>query len=128
MEYQPLPPLRTWLNKEVPSATLDQLNYLWKAGTVFFENEIPISDGALAVSHRLSKSFVEAARANKVDLPPSITDRICNHCSVILVPAITCTVRVRRRSRHSKVNRTDKERVKNELVITYHLFYPMTLL
>jgi RNase P subunit RPR2 len=66
--------------------------------------------------HRLSKSFVDVAREHKVDLPMNVTEKLCGFCSVVLIPSLTCQVRLRSRSRRSKVNRVGKEHLKNQLV------------
>ena len=71
------------------------------------------------VSHRLLQTFMDVAKTHKVDLPAQITDRMCGNCSILLLPSITYTARLRTRSRHSKVNRGSKDKLKNQLV-SYH--------
>lgn len=117
-------PLRTKTNQEVPSAIQERLAYLWRASSCALnariegESSEPL-ETVSASSHRLSKSFIDAARAHKVDLPVQITERLCGHCSVILIPSVTCQVRLRARSRRSKVNKAGKDKLKNQLVASY---------
>lgn len=127
MEVLTLPyPLRTKTNQDIPSAVQDRLAYLWRASSCALnaridgESSEPL-ECISASSHRLSKSFMEAARAHKVDLPVQITERLCGHCSVILIPSVTCQVRLRSRSRRSKVNKSSKDKLKNQLVNTSHV-------
>jgi len=122
MEVLALPyPLRTKTNQEIPSAIQERLAYLWRASSCALNARIegetsePL-ETISASSHRLSKSFIEAARAHKVDLPIQIAERLCGHCSVILIPSVTCQVRLRSRSRRSKVNKSGKDKLKNQLV------------
>lgn len=115
MEFQLLPPLRTKLNKEVPTAVIDKLNYLWKASTACLEREPVVVSSS---SHRLTQSFMETASLHKVDLPIQILEKICGFCSVLLVPAVTCQVRLRDRSRLSRANRAKKDKLKNEVVFS----------
>lgn len=122
MEVLPLPyPLRTKTNQEIPSAIQERLAYLWRASSCALNARIEgetseALETISASSHRLSKSFIEAARAHKVDLPVQITERLCSHCSVLLIPSVTCQVRLRVRSRRSKVNKSGKDKLKNQLV------------
>lgn len=125
MEVLALPyPLRTKTNQEVPGAVQDRLAYLWRASSCALnariegESSEPL-ESLSASSHRLSKSFIEAARAHKVDLPLQITERLCGHCSVILIPSVTCQVRLRARSRRSKVNKSHKDTLKNQMVLHF---------
>jgi RNase P subunit RPR2 len=114
MDYQPLPALRTKLNKDVPPTVVEHLNYLWKAATFVLP-----SSASIPAMHRLSKSFVDIVREHKVDLPTNVTEKLCGFCSVVLIPSLTCQVRLRSRSRRSKVNRVGKEHLKNQLVRSY---------
>lgn len=55
-----------------------------------------------------------------LDLPQEVHQKLCKICSTILIPSITCKVRLRPRKKRSQVN-NDKEKqntrnVKNELV------------
>ena len=129
MEVIALPyPLRTKTNQEVPSAVQDRLAYLWRASSCALNSRIegesvdPL-ETISASSHRLSKSFIEAARVHKVDLPLQVTERLCGYCSVMLIPSVTCQIRLRPRSRRSKVNKTgSKDKLKNQLVIYINVF------
>jgi RNase P subunit RPR2 len=119
MEFQPLSQLRTKLNKEVPSGVVDKLNYLWRASTMCLEREpVDVSSS----SHRLAQSFIATASQYNVDIPKHVQERFCSYCSVLLVPAVTCQVRLRERSRLSRVNRAKKDRLKNEVVSDVFLF------
>lgn len=115
MEFQPLTQLRTKLNKDVPTAVVDKLNFLWRAATACLEREPVVVSSS---SHRLCQSFVETASQHNVDIPKTVSDRLCGYCSVLLVPAVTCQVRVRERTRLSRVNRAKKDRLKNQVVST----------
>jgi RNAse P Rpr2/Rpp21/SNM1 subunit domain len=51
---------------------------------------------------------------NIVDLPPSVSDRLCRHCHIVQLPSITCTVRINRRVAGSRINRNGVKRVDAE--------------
>ena len=57
---------------------------------------------AIPISHNLSRSFMDLVHKNNIDLPTSITSTICQKCDVLLIPTITCQVRIRARSRHAR--------------------------
>jgi hypothetical protein len=59
-----------------------------------------------------------------VDLEECVPRRLCSWCSIIQIPTVTCRVRLRHRTKRSKVNqsanknKTTKRKIKNEIV--YH--------
>lgn len=129
MEIPPLPLyLRTKTNQDIPSAVYDRLNFLWSAATNDLprtpdpDDPLPAAESTSdlivvsTLSHRLSKEFINVVKANKVDLPAYITDRLCGNCSILLIPSVSYQIRLRPRSRVSKANRNKKDRMKNQLV------------
>ncbi|KAJ1426749.1 hypothetical protein B484DRAFT_81076 [Ochromonadaceae sp. CCMP2298] len=125
MDIPALPPhLRGWTGQDVPHAVQERLLFLWQAAI----QALPTPEGSIGAvapsssssssssscsaysssevvaSHRLSRAFVQCAGQHKVELPAEVTAWMCSRCSVLLVPALTCRLRLRQRGRHSKVN------------------------
>mmetsp|Transcript_33325 Transcript_33325/g.55958 ORF Transcript_33325/g.55958 Transcript_33325/m.55958 type:complete len:322 (-) Transcript_33325:35-1000(-) len=125
MDLTPLPArLRTRTNQDVPNAIADRLNYLWTAACALAPTAVPPVDGDLlkvsAMSHRLSKSFVEFANSNNIDIPECAAEKLCSNCSILFIPTVTFRTRLRSRSKNSKVNRFSKsksDRLRNELTM-----------
>jgi len=92
--YEPLPPsLESSRKDALGPSTRAHLEYLWKAAHAVS------SSGALA--HHLARRFVETADKCGLHYPAEVTRRLCGWCSNILLPSVTCTVRIRPRGRHA---------------------------
>ena len=72
--------------------------------------------GRLSVLHRLARDFIGLVKENAIELPPLIQEKMCRSCCVVLVPALTSSIRLRKRTRRSRVNRSNPDRVRAELV------------
>lgn len=101
--------LRTIKQQEVPVTVQERLNYLWDASFLLIRS-------SACTSHRISKAFVSLAQEHKVDLPSQITDQLCGFCSVIIIPSVTCKIRLIPKKRNSKINRSVEKKLKNQLV------------
>jgi hypothetical protein len=94
---------------------------------VYFSLSVSLMDS-------LSRSFVELCRSYCIGSSPTDREsrltflqsdveecapkRLCSWCSVIQIPSVTSRVRLRHRTKRSKVNQSARRRVKNEIV--YH--------
>lgn len=85
-------------NQAIPSALQQRLSYLWKAAHSSLEQSLPLS-------HNLSRNFINLVNTHSVALPQIISSHICSHCSVLLYPSQTSTVRLKKKHRHSRFNR-----------------------
>mmetsp|Transcript_31534 Transcript_31534/g.43034 ORF Transcript_31534/g.43034 Transcript_31534/m.43034 type:complete len:255 (+) Transcript_31534:160-924(+) len=105
----------------LPSYVNEKLVYLWNTSNemIFSNNDSDLSGQTL--SRRLSKAFVDAINQYDIDLPESISNRICCSCSGVLIPTRTCSTRLRPRNQKSNVNkkrRSQKQsRFANQLII-----------
>lgn len=108
--------LKSLYNNDVPKSIQERLKYQWKAAHEVISTNVSISMG-------LSRNFSELVLQYGVDLPKSIRERLCTSCNVLLIPTLTCHVRLRKRSARSKINKkcgssgANQPRYKNELVI-----------
>lgn len=120
----------------LPTSLLERLNYLWSsANEILTENEEAFSISHrlllslvytniynfLAFSCRLSKSFMQIIIKHDIALPDNILIRICSSCSILLIPGVNCTSRLRPRSKKSNINRSRRRdgikiSLKSELV------------
>jgi len=88
--------------KALPSGVVQQMRYLWRTGFRLAREE-----GATTreLAHSITLQFIRLASKHKVMLPPQVKERICGGCSMVQLPSVTCSVRVRPRSLHSRANR-----------------------
>jgi RNase P subunit RPR2 len=96
--FEALPtPLKSNISQEVPASVSQRLNYLWKSS-------FALALSSITTSHLISRSFVNLVNKYAIELPSNIRYRICSYCSVLQLPSITCSVKVRRRGRQSRRN------------------------
>ena len=92
--YEPLPPsLESSRKDAMGPSTRAHLEYLWKAAHAVSSSS--------ALAHHLARRFVETADKHGLHYPAEVTRRLCGWCSNILLPSVTCTVRIRPRGRHA---------------------------
>lgn len=132
--------LKSSTHRDVPATVQDRLHYLWTlisstsmaaklasstessedastADTVSSNPNESTVRGHLGVLHRLSRDFMGLVKEHAIELPPAIQERHCRSCCVVLVPALTSSVRLRKRTRRSRVNRSNHpDRMETELV------------
>lgn len=133
--------LKSSTHRDVPATVQDRLHYLWTlisstsmaaklassadssdnnstaADTVTY-NPNGLLRGHLGVLHRLSRDFMGLVKEHAIELPSAIQERHCRSCCVVLVPALTSSVRLRKRTRRSRANRSSNHpnRMETELV------------
>lgn len=100
--YLPLPdPLHSSIVKDLPLHLIKRIRYLWISSFESLGNEIE----HVAVSHRLSRAFMELVIEHGVILTDEHRSRICEKCCVLQIPTFTCRTRIRSRSKHSRCNK-----------------------
>jgi len=105
MHSTPKLPLLTCVSGgHIPHAVQHRLSYLWEASHTSLANSLPLS-------HALSRSFMSLANSQLVDIPPFVKTHICLHCSVLLYPTITSTVRLKKNSRESRFSRKARQHI-----------------
>jgi RNase P subunit RPR2 len=98
-------------NQVIPMAVRERLKYLWKSSTELIATSPD-------TSHRLSRRFMEQVQKLNIKLPDGFVDKICPLCHIIHVPAVSCQVRLKPRTRNSKLNRhSSSKKFANEIVI-----------
>jgi RNase P subunit RPR2 len=108
--------LKTKNQQDAPSVVFDRLNFLWNSAIAAASASSLQTNSLSHMAHRLSQRFIEVAKNHKIEVPAIITERLCRSCSAFLIPSVSVSIRLRRRSRRSKANKGDKERVRNEFV------------
>lgn len=88
--------------KSVAPGVSQQLRYLWRSSFSLARSH---ESAARSLSHTLSLQLVQLASKHKIVLASQVKDRLCSGCSAVQVPSLTCKVRLRSRSLHSRVNR-----------------------
>ena len=160
--HQQLPSnLKSSTHRDVPATVQDRVHYLWTlisstsmaaklASTMGSSEDTSTSDsitnpnestrGHLDVLHRLSRDFMGLVKEHAIELPSAIQERHCRSCCVVLIPALTSSVRLRKRTHRSRVNRSNHlDRIETELVgidetsalclwYVYHMFLLQCLL
>ena len=118
-----------------------QLEYLWRGAHVVSPSS--------SLAHSLGIKFIELAMKSGLQIPEQVRNRFCSHCSGILLPTITSTVRVQSRGKQSKIHKKKKliprgdnngndetddidivdnkirRKLKNQVVSFVFLFYPL---
>ncbi len=102
---------------EVQSSITMRLRMLYLALSQTVLTDVPLT-------HRLSQSFQQIVQDEQVSLPGWMVEQFCPYCRCFLVIGKTCNVRVRHRTRKSKLNRDKqlKPKVKNEVVRLFYIF------
>ena len=95
--------------QEIALHIQQRLHYQWKLVHKFAKTVLPLS-------HKTSRDFVHICNTYGVDLPSYVTRRLCPWCSVIQLPAITCSTKLQKRTRRSQANIHTKKKLKNEVV------------
>jgi len=137
--HQQLPSnLKSSTHRDVPATVQDRVHYLWTlisstsmaaklAKTTVSSEDTSTADsitnpnestrGHLDVLHRLSRDFMGLVKEHAIELPSAIQERHCRSCCVVLIPALTSSVRLRKRTHRSRVNRSNHlDRIETELV------------
>ena len=89
--------------KALPGAVTQQMQYLW------FSAESMALAGQPSVSQNLLMQLVRMASKNNVALPGHIKEKMCSVCSAMLLPSLTCRLRVCSKKRG---------KLKNQVVVT----------
>jgi RNase P subunit RPR2 len=74
--------------KSLPGAVTQQMQYLWSSA------ESMALAGQSSVSQNLLIQLVRLASKNNVALPGHIKEKMCSVCSAMLLPSLTCRMRV----------------------------------
>ena len=99
--YEPLPVnLKCSFKDGIQPAVRQQLEYLWRGAHVVSSSS--------SLAHSLGIKFIELAMKSGLQIPEQIRNRFCSHCSGILLPTITSTVRVQSRGKQSKIHKKKK--------------------
>ena len=89
--------------KALPGAVTQQMQYLWSSA------ESMALAGQPSVSQNLLMQLVRMASKNNVALPGHIKEKMCSVCSAMLLPSLTCRMRVCSKKRG---------KLKNQVVVT----------
>lgn len=126
--------LKSSTHRDVPATVQDRVHYLWTlisstsmaaklASTTVSSEDTSTANpnestrGHLDVLHRLSRDFMGLVKEHAIELPSAIQERHCRSCCVVLIPALTSSVRLRKRTHRSRVNRSNHlDRIETELV------------
>lgn len=99
--YEPLPVnLKCSFKDGIQPAVRQQLEYLWRGAHVVSSSS--------SLAHSLGIKFIELAMKSGLQIPEQVRNRFCSHCSGILLPTITSTVRVQSRGKQSKIHKKKK--------------------
>jgi RNase P subunit RPR2 len=99
--YEPLPVnLKCSFKDGIQPAVRQQLEYLWRGAHMVSSSS--------SLAHSLGIKFIELAMKSGLQIPEQVRNRFCSHCSGILLPTITSTVRVQSRGKQSKIHKKKK--------------------
>ena len=110
--------------QEIAAHIQQRLHYQWKLVHRFAKTALPLS-------HKTSRDFVQICNTYGVDLPSYVIRRLYPWCSVIQLPAITCSTKLQKRTRRSQSNSQQQhKKIKNEIVSaqSYNICLPMEIL
>ena len=103
-----------------------KFSYQWRV-----INFLGMKTHSFNLSHSLSKKFIQSSYDLGIELPNEITEKLCIRCSALLLPGISCSIRIKKCNKHKQHknklkqsddndNQTNGGLYKNEVHIRCH--------
>lgn len=100
--FEPLPlNLKCSFKDGIQPAVRQQLEYLWRGAHM-------ISSSSSTLAHSFGIKFIDLAIKSGLQIPEQVKTRFCSHCSGILLPTITSTVKIQARGKQSQIHKKKK--------------------
>jgi RNase P subunit RPR2 len=95
--FEPLPfNLRSKFRQDIAPTIRQRLEHLWKSAHTM---------RSTSLSHTLMRQFRAIVDEHGVDLPAYVSNKICQWCAALMIPSVTCRIRVKRLERKSRAQK-----------------------